>query len=303
HPSFNVWYMNGQTSDYNSPSNHRVLGGGLKNVRMTMGPNCAPQMLFQQPFLADASIYSRVEELGLTFEYDQITIIDQRAGDTGFFPARGSGSMKNINSNKSVGFGDDVIKCQTENINTAATWRNRRTYKVRANSTVIRALENTGVFSINLKSPNLEVDNFFAKCYGDLFIKKAGEPYNFTIKIFDGWAEDLLSAQLVFKLKIKAQVRHSNAGQFDYLEKEYEFFHNIPATSSVNFPLTAIYTSGPSGVANESLAFTLSNPQQAGRTQSINSADWFVSIDVAMSSGRTNPFYSAQYELEVRKVN
>lgn len=110
---------------------------------------------------------------------------------------------------------------------------------------------------------------------------------------------------IVGKLKLFATVlAPSNGGVFSTVEKHFNFEFNVRATTTVEAPTTAVYTSGLSGQANENITLTIGAPNFAGVSQiGGGSVDHYIEFPVNISTTRPAPTtYSLTYELELIKA-
>ena len=141
------------------------------------------------------------------------------------------------------------------------------------------------------------------RAYGGIVEASTTDPLAISLRIHTNvfpLATASYPPQIVGVLRLRATVRHSNAGSFDILTKAFHFYHKVVGTSIVEWPTTAAYTDGLTGQASESLALTISSPTQAGATElGASYPDSWVQADVSVSSSRTSPVYSLTYELEL----
>ena len=97
HPAFNIHYLNGTTSDSGQVSNHRAVGGSIRNCTARFGENAGSNgMLFGMPLaepepLLDPAFY------GLTFEIENFNVVDNRTVSGSGVASVYGGVFKNIN--------------------------------------------------------------------------------------------------------------------------------------------------------------------------------------------------------------
>lgn len=158
-----------------------------------------------------------------------------------------------------------------------------------------------GIYHINPRRELVDQSEKYLRCFGPVAHGLSGaEPRTLSLRIHDhGFTSIESLAAVIGVLRLKATLLHSNSGFFAFQEKTFNFYHKVSEASLLIFPLTAVATTGLSGQANESLQITLSNPSQAGATELGGGADYFVQIDVTLSSARTAPIYSLTYELDL----
>jgi hypothetical protein len=101
---------------------------------------------------------------------------------------------------------------------------------------------------------------------------------------------------LYYKFKIKVGLSHTNAGAFDYLEKEYVALRTVVVTSGFGLAGTPIWTSTKPGNTNGTLDFSVGNPSSWGISQ--GAAPYWCEFDLTLTSGRSNALYFVAYEFE-----
>lgn len=160
----------------------------------------------------------------------------------------------------------------------------------------------TGVYHIDPRREMVDQTNHRVFCRGTIARQVAGTPQTFPIRIHtNAFAALDNPSYIIGRLKLIVTARHSNAGAFVTLSKEFNFFHKAVAVSAVTFPLVATATSTPSGQANENqLSLTIANPTQNGGTELGASGDFWVAIDALVAMlVVTNPIFDLDYELEM----
>lgn len=138
------------------------------------------------------------------------------------------------------------------------------------------------------------------RAYGAIARNLSGEPSVVPVRLHVNCIAGMDQVNgVIGKIKFFATVKHQNTGLFATVEKTFNFYLKVSATSIVEFPTTAIQSTTASGQANESLTLAVSNVSFAGESQLGAGGDHYVQFDVSLASGRTSPDYSLSYELEL----
>ncbi|HDS1765629.1 hypothetical protein CXG50_12390 [Pseudomonas plecoglossicida] len=159
----------------------------------------------------------------------------------------------------------------------------------------------SGVYHINPREKMVPHSKGRLACRGAVDSNQSGAAtFTASLRIHVNAFSDSDQANVILgKLKLFATVFHQNAGRFSTQEKHFNFEFDVQATSAVNAPLVATYTSGLSGQTNESVSIAIGAPSFAGVSQIGTSVDHYIEFPVTVSSGRTSPVYSLTYDLEM----
>lgn len=159
----------------------------------------------------------------------------------------------------------------------------------------------SGVYHINPREKMVPHSKGRLACRGAVDSNQSGAAtFTASLRIHVNAFSDSDQANVILgKLKLFATVLHQNAGRFSTQEKHFNFEFDVQATSAVNAPLVATYTSGLSGQINESVSIAIGAPSFAGVSQIGTSVDHYIEFPVTVSSGRTSPVYSLTYDLEM----
>ncbi|WP_417585287.1 hypothetical protein [Pelagibacterium sp.] len=153
---------------------------------------------------------------------------------------------------------------------------------------------------IDLRRQLADQGGDIVRAYGAIARSLSGEPAVVPVRVHVNCIAGMDQVNdVIGKIKLFSTVKHQNTGLFATLEKTFNFYMKVSATSLVEFPTTSIQATGASGQANESLTLGISNVSFAGESQLGVAEDHYVQFDVSLASGRTSPSYSLSYELEL----
>ena len=311
HPAFDVVYNGVRAQREEYLPNLRCVGFELRNAKMhTVADDTASGPYFQNLVLNSGLTYLH-SDADSVFDSVKVDSPNRTVATLGVSYGRNI----TVKDSSAVGFQATVLGGITGDISflgrNRLNTKNSISHGLQAVRNKVRLQSNplfnaeliSGIYHIDLRNNLVDQQDYFLRCYGAIAQNVVGEPAVIPVQIHtNAFAEVDNPAVLRGRLKLKAHLRHANAGSYAYLEKDFVFYHQSAATSSVVFPTTAIATSGLQGITNESLAMTVGNISQAGVTQLGASQDFYVQFDVTLSSGRTSPFYGLTYELELFRV-
>ncbi|HCQ66731.1 MAG TPA: hypothetical protein DIU07_16985 [Rhodobacteraceae bacterium] len=80
HPAFNIFYEDGETTDIEQVSNHRALGGAIRNVVMKFGASAGTDGMYWGIDLVETEPLEDPEGFGLGFALEHVTVLDNRTG-------------------------------------------------------------------------------------------------------------------------------------------------------------------------------------------------------------------------------
>lgn len=306
HPAFNVTYENFQTRDSNIV-NLRSIGGALKNGTIRTPAGAATVPLFQSTELTDPSAYA---DYGFLMEN-----VEAEFGGQPFILRRSEKFTRLINCdfpNTVVQFG---LTPPTEFIVKNITLRN-----VRAPSILYTAVDGaidagndildaeldggSGRYEINMATPpvvgrEINIDETHVRSHGEMFSQLTTDPLTVAVRVYDIWYQQQpIPTTLRIKgiLNLRVSMDHDDAGTFDIVEKSFNVYHKPVPSPVVDIPLVPSFVSDPVGSTNETLDVSISNPTEGG----VATADAFFQFDLTLDSGgRTNPKFSAVYELDL----
>ena len=78
HPAFNIFYEDGEVTDIENVSNHRAVGGAIRNVTMKFGANAGTDGMYWGIRLVETEPLEDPEGFGLAFNLENVTILDSR---------------------------------------------------------------------------------------------------------------------------------------------------------------------------------------------------------------------------------
>jgi len=126
------------------------------------------------------------------------------------------------------------------------------------------------------------------------------DPAIYTIRVHDNaWPEVSWPGRVWGHIDLTCFLRHSNAGSTDQYTERWNLQHKITHTSAFDMYLAPARKDSPTGQANESLVFALSNFTFEGVSTlgSNGQPDMYFQFDISISSGRTSPVYDLRYDL------
>lgn len=168
---------------------------------------------------------------------------------------------------------------------------------------LLPAVLTAGIYHVDPRANMVPHSSGRLQCEGEVFSSLAGASVAISLRVHvNAFSQVDQAGTIVGKLRLFAGVQHENAGRFSSQEKHFNFHFNVAATSAVTFPTTAVFTSGLSGQANESIVLAVGAPNFAGVSQIGANADHYIEFPVTITSGRTNPIYSLSYEIELIRI-
>jgi hypothetical protein len=301
HPSFDVFYRGVRTNSDTEASTLRCVGGGMEDIDVSSDnldyPGGGPYI--QSTKMNDGSnIFSGTSLV--------LKDVRWRSRLPPFIQYGGNLVCDNVehtdlDGNKSmfrVGAGENVFdKVSIKNSSRSITSRQDENFFV--DNDFIAPDDVSGVLEIKTNKFRLTCnDGYKVACKGSIFKNQSAATVTKTIKVYDNFLSSTrLISHLCGKITFNGSVRHFNTGTFDMLTESFDFYHRIIGTSRIYFLTTPSYKSADTGQTNESLSFAISNISQSGLSESFGQP--WIQFDIELSSGRTNPIYSLDYELEL----
>ncbi|MCB9101044.1 MAG: hypothetical protein H6632_16010 [Anaerolineales bacterium] len=303
HPSFNIHYSNVDVVDVDFYSNLRCVGGSIRNgtIRHTGKSSYGPY--FHNVELVDKSIYDDYDFVveGLLYDQDD-KLFGPMYGRR--FIIRDSELRGGLKIGEKVGIKEAHIENCIYDLFSAQSLPLLNTH----NTTQHFELNEEGRYELRLYEGKVNYTKNKIYCQGDIFIETSPDtpeaPLEATLRVYDHWLQQGLGF-ISGTLKLRAWVRHGNVGVFDILEHHYHFLHKIAGESGIFFPETPAFESEPTGQDNETLAIDVGNIVQQGSTQVLKDkgeddfTKHYFELKVTVSSGRDNPTYGLNYELEL----
>lgn len=310
HPCFDVRFDGVQVERDSSLSNLRCVGASLRNAKIhTLADNDANGPYYHRVATTAAAAYlfddADLELRDVTIDSPNRTL--PTIGAT-------SGRVVRVSGLSCVDFSSEQpgqvgrIEWGEGNLISGRRGPSRGSRGIRnkiriSQNPLLPSYQDSGIYHIDPRREMVDQADRLVRCYGVIVASLGGDSLTIPVRIHTNCFDDSDSISLVVGvLKLRASLSHGNAGGFAVVEKHFNFRHRAASTSSLNFPTTPIYTSGPSGQPNESLTMLIANPDQAGASQLSTGGDFWVGFDVLLSSGgRANPIHTLTYELDLMR--
>ena len=314
HPVIRAYARNFQVSNDYGLSNWRCVGGGLRDgvINSLVGDAAeiaqyqnAPMTAAYQYLYSDADLYfnnvdfrvpNRITKAPVAVRFGRnVSVSNCKMSDLWVsYAARGDVATLTLGAGNRFGTTNWARTPKKDNIRTVT--------RVDTNCPLDAELI-SGVYHVNPRATLVPHSKGRLRCEGSILtnLTQAAQlavPVRIHVNAFT----DAEQAEVVLgKLKLFATaLSPENTGVFSTLEKHFNFEFNVRATTTVQAPTTAVYTSGLSGQANENITLTIGAPNFAGVSQIGGWVDHYIEFPVNIST--TRPYsitYSLTYELEL----
>lgn len=310
HPVFRAYASNFQVQNDFGLLNWRCVGGGLRDgVVNSLENDTAENAQYQNAQMAaaygylysDADLYfdnvdyrvpNRITKAPVAVRFGRnVTVSNCKMSDL-WVSFGGRDQVANLIIGAGNRFGDtwnrapkkDKIFCKTRIDGPA----------------LLPAVLTAGVYHVDPRANMVPHSQGRLACEGEVFTSLAGASASVLLRVHvNAFSQFDQAGAIVGKLRLFAGVQHENAGRFSSQEKHYNFHFNVSESSAVTFPTIAVFTSGLSGQANESIVLAVGAPNFAGVSQIGANADHYIEFPITITSGRTSPVYSLTYDLEM----
>lgn len=314
HPAFGVTYENSTAERDRDLSNLRCVGGGLRNCRIhsladdsATGPyfhSLTPGADVAGYLYSDADI--RFDGVEMLAPNRTLPLIKVERGRTVFVDGLSAPAGAAGFSNGALNAVGLVLWGPSNLVGTRTSPARSTANGVRCPIRVMQppmlgAYAEGGAYHVDPRLQMVDQQGNRLTCRGPVARLLSGaSSVTVPIRIHTNAFGNIDSVTYVQgRLTLRAKARHNSSGVFAAVEKHYLFFHKAVATSQVTFPLTATFTSAPTGQANEAnLTLAIANPVQAGATELGSGGDFTVGIDATIAMAAvSSPVFDLDYEL------
>lgn len=206
HPAFNIFFEDGETTDFQEVSNHRAVGGAIRNVTMKFGPDAGTNGMYWGISLVETEPLEDPEKFGLTLSVENVSVFDNRAAGGAGITCGYSGAFRNIvyrkpgdTTNKNfliatTGNGPVVARISNiqvsntklaENLYTggASGWHDPTLTIIQESDPVINAVLNGGVYEARFRnSTDFHYHNGMWKYRGNILAQDTLESLDFLLE-------------------------------------------------------------------------------------------------------------------------